>query len=34
MRYSGPRMVFRYPLLSLFHVVDLIREAPQLKKRR
>ncbi|MBE9564871.1 MAG: nitrous oxide-stimulated promoter family protein [Proteobacteria bacterium] len=34
MRYSGPRMIFRHPLLSLIHLLDRIREAPQLKKHR
>ena len=34
MRYSGPRMTLRYPLLALMHLVDRIREAPQLNKRR
>ena len=33
MRYSGPRMAFRHPLLSLLHLLDLIGELPQLKKR-
>lgn len=34
MRYSGPRMLLRHPLLSLLHLLDLIGEAPQLEKRR
>ncbi|MBT3206248.1 MAG: nitrous oxide-stimulated promoter family protein [Gammaproteobacteria bacterium] len=34
MRYSGPRMILKHPLLSLLHLLDLIGEAPQLKKRR
>ncbi|NNJ97856.1 MAG: nitrous oxide-stimulated promoter family protein [Gammaproteobacteria bacterium] len=34
MRYSGPRMTFKHPLLSLLHLLDRIGEAPQLKKRR
>ncbi len=32
MRYSGPRMIFSHPLLSLRHLLDRIGEAPQLEK--
>ncbi|MGB5716945.1 MAG: nitrous oxide-stimulated promoter family protein [Gammaproteobacteria bacterium] len=32
MRYSGPRMLFRYPLLSLWHLIDTIRKVPSLEK--
>lgn len=32
MRYSGPRMLFRYPLLSLRHLIDTFRKAPSLDK--
>ena len=32
MRFAGPRMMFRHPLLSLFHLVDKFREVPELKK--
>jgi hypothetical protein len=28
MRYAGPRMTLRHPLLSLFHLVDKLREIP------
>ncbi len=34
MRYAGPRMTLRYPLLSLFHLMDLFKKAPRLKKRK
>ena len=30
MRYSGPRMVFRHPILSLYHLLDKGRKAPPL----
>ena len=26
MRYSGPRMLFRYPILSIFHLLDGFRK--------
>jgi len=26
MRYSGPRMTFRHPILALFHVLDGLRK--------
>jgi hypothetical protein len=28
MRYAGPRMIFRHPLLALWHLVDGRREEP------
>lgn len=28
MRYAGPRMVLRHPILTLFHFIDGRREAP------
>lgn len=34
MQYSGPRMLFRHPILALLHLVDRIREAPRLNKKR
>lgn len=34
MRYAGPRMIFKHPILSLRHLLDRIGEAPQLKKYR
>jgi hypothetical protein len=32
MRFAGPRMLLRHPLLSLMHLVDKFREVPELKK--
>jgi len=34
MRYSGPRMTFKHPLLSLLHLFDRSGEVPRLKKHR
>lgn len=34
MRYAGPRMLWRHPLLSLRHLLDKRRKAPELPKRR
>ena len=34
MRYAGPRMMWRHPLLALAHVVDGRRPAPPLPKAR
>jgi hypothetical protein len=28
MRYSGPRMILRHPILALWHLIDGRREAP------
>jgi hypothetical protein len=28
MRYAGPKMLWRHPILSLFHLLDSRREAP------
>lgn len=28
MRYAGPRMLFRHPVLTLFHLVDKLRKEP------
>lgn len=30
MRYAGPRMLWRHPLLSLYHLLDKRRKAPDL----
>jgi predicted amidophosphoribosyltransferase len=30
MRYAGPRMLWRHPLLSLFHLLDKMRRVPEL----
>jgi hypothetical protein len=34
MRYAGPRMVLRHPVLSLLHLLDGWRRVPSLPKRR
>jgi len=34
MRYAGPRMMLRHPLLAVLHLVDLLGKAPALKSRR
>ena len=34
MRYAGPRMLRRHPILALRHIVDGRREAPDLPARR
>jgi len=28
MRYSGPRMTYRHPVLALFHFIDGLRKEP------
>jgi hypothetical protein len=33
MRYAGPRMLWRHPVLALAHVLDGRREAPELPRR-
>ena len=32
MRYAGPRMIWRHPLLAVAHIVDGRREAPSLPR--
>lgn len=32
MRYSGPRMFFRHPVLTAFHFIDAHRAVPELGK--
>ena len=32
MRYSGPRMAFRHPVLALFHIIDGRRRTPIMPK--
>ncbi|MCU7924178.1 MAG: nitrous oxide-stimulated promoter family protein [Candidatus Thiodiazotropha sp. (ex Dulcina madagascariensis)] len=32
MRYAGPRMTFRHPVLSLYHLYDKFRKEPELPK--
>ncbi|MEW8505461.1 MAG: nitrous oxide-stimulated promoter family protein [Candidatus Thiodiazotropha sp.] len=34
MRYAGPKMPLRHPILSVFHLLDKMREAPKLSKAR
>ena len=34
MRYSGPRMLFRHPMLSLQHLLDKCRKVPTLPDTR
>jgi predicted amidophosphoribosyltransferase len=34
MRYAGPRMLLRHPLLSLYHLLDKRRQAPGFEKIR
>ena len=34
MRFSGPRMLLRYPRLALWHFIDLLRAVPRLEKPR
>jgi predicted amidophosphoribosyltransferase len=34
MRYAGPRMLYRHPILTLFHFLDGRREKPLGFKRR
>jgi hypothetical protein len=33
MRYSGPRMLYRHPLLSFYHLIDGMRKEPVRKSR-
>ena len=34
MRYAGPRMMLRHPILAVRHMLDGKRKAPPLPKRR
>src|SRR5688572_3866467 len=34
MRYAGPRMIWRHPLLAIGHVLDSRRPAPELPRKR
>lgn len=34
MRYSGPRMTYRHPILALYHFLDGLRKEPEIKSRR
>jgi hypothetical protein len=33
MRYAGPRMAYRHPVLTLFHLLDGLRKEPVAPKR-
>ena len=33
MRYAGPRMLTRHPVLALFHILDKIKKTPSLADR-
>ena len=33
MRYAGPRMLLRHPLLAVFHLIDGWKKAPSASKR-
>ena len=33
MRWSGPRMLFRHPLIAILHMIDGKRPAPKLPQR-
>jgi hypothetical protein len=28
MRYAGPRMIYRHPIMAVFHLIDGMREKP------
>lgn len=32
MRYAGPKMLLRHPLLSVYHLLDKLRKVPELTK--
>lgn len=34
MRYAGPRMLYRHPILALWHMLDGLRKPPPLPRRR
>jgi hypothetical protein len=29
MRYAGPRMLFRHPIMALLHLIDGLRKEPK-----
>lgn len=33
MRYAGPRMLFRHPILAILHLLDGRRKAPEIRRR-
>lgn len=34
MRFSGPRMIYRHPILGVRHLLDTLREPPTLSSKR
>ena len=34
MRFSGPKMLFKHPLLALLHLYDRRKEPPEIKDSR
>ncbi|MFC2033310.1 nitrous oxide-stimulated promoter family protein [Chloroflexota bacterium] len=34
MRYAGPRMIYRHPVLALFHIIDGRRKEPTRASRK
>ena len=34
MRYAGPRMLYRHPWLAVLHLLDTLRPAPELPRKR
>jgi len=32
MRYAGPRMIYRHPVLALYHFIDRLRKPPDRNK--
>jgi len=34
MRYAGPRMMYRHPVLAMFHLVDGLRKTPVKPNKR
>lgn len=34
MRYAGPRMMFNHPVLTVYHLLDKKKPAPQIKRSR
>lgn len=34
MRYAGPRMILRHPVLAVFHIIDGRREVPEVPRRK
>ena len=34
MKYSGPRMVFKHPLLSIYHILNSLRKSDNMNKKK